>query len=212
MKIVLIYDIILLSKIGGGKKVEGIKAQLRLVYPFLRKTGIVHTSCDVNEIIERNRGEKLLIIMIGVQGSGKTTYCKKHFSKYPVINLDDIFGDCLRKNKNKFPEEVDKEVEVIFFDRLEKGLEQEKIAVVDAGSMHINFRVLMLERLQGKFTKAILIVLNPAKKQIIKQVRGQMDLRARPGLWNDIDDEYEFLNQQIRDHILEMGVDEVYMV
>ena len=191
---------------------EGIKAQLRLVYPFLSKTGIVHTSCDVNEIIEKNRREKLLVIMVGVQGSGKTTYCKEHFAKYSVVNLDDIFADLLRKNRDKFPTEVEKEVEVIFFDRIEQGLRQEKIAVVDAGSMHISFRVLMLEKLQGKFTKAILIVLNPAKQQIIKQVKGQMNLRSRPGLWSDIDDEYEFLNQQIRDHILEMGVDEVYMI
>lgn len=191
---------------------EGIKEQLRLKYPFLRKTAKVHTSCDVNEIIEKNRSEKLLILMIGVQGSGKTTYCKEHFSKYPVINLDDILTDYLSRSKEMFSTKANLEINLIFFDRIEKSLERENIAVVDSGAMHISARVLILERLQGKFTKAILIVLNPTKQQIVKQVRGQLELRARLGLWDDINNEYEFLNQQIRDHILEMGVDEIYML
>ena len=150
--------------------------------------------------------------MIGVQGSGKTTYCKKHFSEYPVINLDEILKEYLARSGKMFSMESNREINLIFFDKLEEALETEEIAVVDAGSMHPTVRVLILEKLQRRFDKAILIVLNPSKEQIVRQVKGQLDLRARPGLWSDISREYALLQQQIQDHILEMGVDEVYML
>lgn len=191
---------------------DDIKEQLRLKYPFLRKTGTVCGKFDVEKITERKRGEKLLVLMVGVQGSGKTTYCKKHFSEYPVINLDDILIEYLARSTKMFNMESNREINLIFFEKLEEALETEDIAVVDAGTMHPTVRVLILERLQKKFDKAILIVLNPSKEQIIRQVRGQLDLRARPGLWSDILSEYELLQQQIQDHILEMGADEVYML
>lgn len=189
-----------------------IKEQLRLKYPFLRKTGTVYKTFDVEKITKKKRGEKLLVLMIGVQGSGKTTYCKKHFSEYPVINLDEILKEYLARSGKMFSMESNREINLIFFDKLEEALETEEIAVVDAGSMHPTVRVLILEKLQRRFDKAILIVLNPSKEQIVRQVKGQLDLRARPGLWSDISREYALLQQQIQDHILEMGVDEVYML
>ena len=39
-----------------------------------------------------------IVIMTGIQGSGKTTFCKKYFPLYIRINLDDLHT---RNNENK---------------------------------------------------------------------------------------------------------------
>ncbi len=188
---------------------ENIKEQLCLNYPFLKKEGtIIHTSFDVQKALARDRNEKLLIMMAGVQGSGKTTYCKEYFEEYPVVNVDDILREFLNKGGDIFSEELDG----IFFDMVEENLRKRGIVIVDAGAVNLTFRVKMLEKLQGKFSKSILIVLNPEREQIINQIKGQINLRARPGLWIDVLGEYKLLQDQIEMHILEMGVDEVYMM
>jgi hypothetical protein len=74
------------------------------------------------------------------------------------------------------------------------------------------FRVNVLNYLKDNYTRAVLIVLNPPLMQIIKQVEGQMSVRSRPGLWEDIREEYQFLQFQIEEGFLQMGVDEVFML
>lgn len=190
------------------------KEQLCLRYPFLKKTGIIHIGAEFNiaEMLQRWRGEKVLILMVGVQGSGKTTYCKEHFLEYPVINADEILIDFLEKNKETPFEEVAEKTNIIFLNKVDKALKTMGVAIIDAGAVHINFRVLLLEATHSKYTKVAMIVLNPKEGRIIRQIKKQLNIRARPGLWQDISSEYQLLQDQIKYHILEMGVDEVYML
>lgn len=193
---------------------NAIKEQLRLKYPFLNKTGIIHTSTpfDLDNVIQRWRNEKIIILMVGVQGAGKTTYCNEHFSDYSVINMDDIIINYLRTTGEMLSMEVNKKLNMLFFNAVERTLKERGVAIIDAGAVHMDFRILFLGAMQKKHPKVVLLVLNPLSGKIIQQVKGQLELRARPGLWEDIFNEYELLQHQIQNHILEMGVDEVYML
>jgi len=191
---------------------KDIKKQLCQKYPFMEKKGEIYSSFNKQEVLEKYRNEKLLILMVGVQGSGKTTYCKKNFSEYTIINLDEMLVDYLQKNKGPYTWEVNEKLNQNFLEMIEHRLKHENIVVVDAGSLNMPFRIMELEYLQGKYTKVILIVLNPSKEVIASQIRRQLFLRNRPGLWNDVHEEIEFLKLQLENHYIEMGVDEVYIV
>lgn len=189
-----------------------IKTLLCKKYPFMKKKGVTLTSFSKREILEKYRDEKLLIMMIGVQGSGKTTYCRRNFSGYDVINLDEILAEYLRKNQVQFSMNVNEQVNLIFFERVEKVLKEKGVVIVDTGAVNFDVRIMILDYLQESYTKVILLVLNPPLEEIVEQIKGQIELRARPDLWSDVAEEYAMFQYQISKNFLPLGVDEVYMI
>lgn len=191
---------------------EELKKRLYLEYPFLEKKGKLLFSFHKRKVIQKNRNEKLLILLVGVQGAGKTTYCNKNFPEYNVINLDEILREYLMQHDVEFSEYVNGEINKIFFERAEKELNEKGIAILDSGAVNISVRVMILDYLREKYTKAILIVLNPPMNTIRAHIKKQIYERARPDLWEDVCTEYDLLQLQIEKEFLEMGVDEVYRV
>lgn len=191
---------------------EDIKKQLCEKYPFMKRNGEIYHYFNKRKVLKKNRNERLLIFMVGVQGAGKTTYCKKNFPEFETVNLDEILREYLEKHSNiPFSMEMDKKIHLIFYDNIKEKL-KEGVAIVDAGVVHPAARVEMLQRLQGCYTKVILLVLNPQKQEIVRRITSQMDKRARPGLWEEVEEEYGFMQIQINESMLQMGVDEVYMI
>ena len=191
---------------------EDIKKQLCEKYPFMKRNGEIYHYFNKRKVLKKNRNERLLIFMVGVQGAGKTTYCKKNFPEFETVNLDEILREYLEKHSNiPFSMEMDKKIHLIFYDNIKEKL-KEGVAIVDAGVVHPAARVEMLQRLQGCYTKVILLVLNPQKQEIVRRITSQMDTRARRGLWEDVEEEYGFMQIQINENMLQMGVDEVYMI
>lgn len=191
---------------------EELKRQLIKKYPFMEKVGEIRKPFNKRKLLRNNRKEKLLIFLVGVQGVGKTTYCKKNFSEYPSINIDEILERYLESYRGPISLSVDTNVQSIFYSEIENNLKSKGIAIVDAGVVNLTTRVNMLRRLQGTYTKVVLLVMNRKKEKIIEQIKGQMYKRARPGLWEDVEEEFGFLQIQIEHHIIEMGVDEVYFI
>ena len=191
-----------------------IKRQLYQKYPFLSQLGTIHQVFDASQVLKTCRNEKLLVLMVGVQGSGKTTYLSKNLSEHPAINLDEVLKEVLVKHWNQpIPSHmIHQEVSKTFLDRIRKSLRKQCITIVDSGAIDFSFRAMLLERLRGEYTKVIILVLNPPLKTIISQIRGDIERRERPGLWEDVREEWGFLQYQIREHYIEMGVDEVYML
>lgn len=191
-----------------------IKEQLCQKYPFMSHLGIVYPSFEKEELLQKYQGEKVLVLIIGVQGSGKTTYLKTHFSDYPVINLDEILNETLLKYRRKvmLPVAINQEVNEIFFEKAKYALRKKNIAIVDSGAIDFAFRTLVLEKLHKEYTKVVLLVLNPPIKDIVNQIRKDIERRARPDLWEDVKEEWSFLQYQIQEHFIEMGVDDVYML
>lgn len=192
---------------------EDIKRQLCEKYPFMKKSGEIYHYFNKRKVLKKNRNEKLLIFMVGVQGAGKTTYCEKNFPEYETVNLDEIVRTYLEENRNiPFSKEVDERIHLIFYNKIKEKLDVEGIAIVDAGVVHPASRIEMLTMLEESYSKVILLVMNPPKQQIIKQIKGQIADRARPGLWEDVEEEYGFMQIQINENMIQMGADEVYMI
>lgn len=191
-----------------------IKRRLYQKYPFLSKLGTVHQVFDANQILQKYRNEKLLVLMVGVQGAGKTTYLNQNLSEHPTINIDEVLNEVLLKHRKQPipPHIVHQEVSATFYYRIRESLQKRSIAVVDSGAIDFSFRTMVLANLRGEYTKVIILVLNPPLRTIITQISGDIAKRERPGLWEDVRREWEFLQYQIGEHIIEMGVDDVYML
>ena len=191
---------------------EELKKQMIQKYPFMQKVGVISTNFNKRKLLRRTQKEKTLIFVMGVQGVGKTTYCKKTFSDYQVVNIDEILAEYLKTYKGPISPKIDIDVHSIFYREIEQNLENSKVAIVEAGVVDLVTRVRMLERLQNSYTKVILLVINREKNRIRKQIEGDIGKRARPDLWEDFETEFGFLQIQIKEHIIEMGVDEVYFI
>lgn len=195
------------------ESVEEMREQLCQKFPFMEKRGVCHQSFIKHKMLKKARNEKLLVIITGAQGCGKTTFCEKNFPEYRVCNADEIIKKYLEDPEtDKNPSQYMEIANELLFNAIVKELEENQIAIVDANAVSIAFRVTMLNALQGKFTKAIIIVLNPPLEKIKRQIRGDLHRRARPGLWEDVEYDYHTLQIQIHEHFIEMGVDDVYMV
>ena len=190
--------------------IEEIKEQLRKRYSINEKDGIIYHCTNVKKIILRNKNQNALILTVGVQGAGKTTFCEKNFTDFTIVNLDNILKEYLINHDEPFCQEVNERVNLIFFDRIKEGLKS-GITVADAGCVDIQVRLGILEYLRDYYTKSVLVVLNPSKSTILTHIKQQIEQRWTPSLWTDVDNEYENLQFQIKKGILPIGVNEVYM-
>lgn len=191
---------------------EEMRNQLCQKFPFMEKRGACHQGFIKRKLLKKARDEKLLVIIAGAQGCGKSTFCEKNFSEFSVCNADEILQKYLTDSSTrKDPIQLANKANELLFKAIEKELEEKQIAIVDANAVSIAFRVTMLNELQGKYTKVAIIVLNPSLDRIRRQIRGDISRRERPGLWEDVTYDYHTLQIQIREHFIEMGVDDVYM-
>lgn len=147
--------------------------------------------------------------MVGVQGSGKTTYCSDHFTDCPTANPDKILVEVLSSHPNINPSEIDKQVLQILLRQIKDGLKQ-GLTVLDANCLDLVFRLQILEHFRKQYKKTIVIVLKRSKGTVRRQILNQLSVRNRPDLWKDVDREFSSMDYQINNHFLEMGVDEVY--
>lgn len=178
-------------------------------FPIMSKVGKIQYKLEPQKLLEKYRDEKLLIIMVGVQGSGKTTFVKEKFPKINSVNIDLILEDFLHISD---PEKLENAVFQAFFDKIQKELKSKKVCIVEANTTDIGIRLMIIDFLKKDYTKAVIILLNRNKNVIIKQIRKEIKKRIRPDLWEDVDAEYANLKQQIDAHFIERGVDEVYFV
>lgn len=180
--------------------------------PILSKTGSVSLSCDPSEIIRQNAGKRVLVLLAGVQGCGKTTYCTEHFSSdCTVVNPDEISQECLETEPDIPFKEINKMVYETEMRQIYEGLKN-GIIVLDTNCIDLIFRSHILETFKRVYDKTILIALNRDMDTIKKQVLGQILIRSRPGLYKEIEGEFNAMNFQLKYHIFEMGVDELYVV
>lgn len=106
---------------------------------------------------------------------------------------------------------MNEKVNLIFFDKVKEGLEK-GITVADTGAVDVAVRLGILEYLRDFYSKSILIVLNPPKSTIIEHIKQQIEQRWTPFIWENVKNEYEDLQFQIENGILQIGVNEVYLL
>ncbi len=190
---------------------DELKEQLFCQYPFLQKTGKIAYQFQAEEIFRKYKGEKLLVLVVGVYGAERTTYCQQNFASYPVVNLDKILSDYLEKYPC-FTEEDTGKVNRIMLRKVTKELRKRKFAIVDFEGTNFLKRVCFLNALQGKYTKVILLLVNPPFEQIQAKLLGQVEQSWQSDLLEDVFLEYQLVEIQRQEHFLEMGMDEVYFI
>lgn len=163
--------------------------------------------CSEKKISLKIKEPHTLVLIVGVEGAGKTTFCKKNFAQFNVISIDSFIAENFKTGVQKGLTHLSDE----FIKHIEQSL-QKGITVVDANSVMIDFRFWLLYQLKDYYTKVVLVVLNPPKTRLIYQISKQLNLRMRPNMWKDVDDAYESLQQQLKNNIIHVGVNEVYII
>lgn len=170
------------------------------------KIGTVY-QCPERKITRKIKDPHTLILIVGVEGAGKTTFCKNNFSGFNVINFDSFIADNIKSVK-------DEEFDSLWNKFLNHAKEclQKGTTVIDANSVMMNFRFKLLYLLDGCYSKAVLVVLNPTKTQLISRIKSQLSLRIRPGMWEDVGYAYDSLQEQLQNNMISVGVSEVYII
>lgn len=125
----------------------------------------------LKKIIE-NVNKKILIMTIGISGSGKSEYVKNHFNKNVIVNPDTI--------REKFTGDInDQSMNIAVWQQvytdLQTLLDTKGIAVLDATNTSNYYRNIALQRFQSPDIKKIALVfdVNPkiARKKIRKDIK-----------------------------------------
>ena len=192
---------------------DRIKQQLLVQFPFMKEAGKIHKSCtDPLRIIRDNNSARTLILLCGVEGSGKTTFANKYLKDYSVINLDELLHRYLESHRNQpLPRNFEKELDNIFFAQATESL-QKGVTILDCANHNISFRAYALNRLKPYYDKVIMFVFNPPFETIKKQIMGQVLLCLRAVLWEDVENQYKVFQEQIKHEMFALGVDDVYML
>lgn len=178
-------------------------------FPIMSKVGKIQYMLKPHKLLEKYRDEKLLIIMVGVQGSGKTTFVKEKFPEINSVNIDCVLEEYLYI---KNVEELDRVVINTFLKRIQKELQEKRVCIAEANTTDIGIRLMLLDYLKNDYTKVVILLLNRNERVIIQQIQKEIFKRSRPDLWQDVKKEYVSLKRQIDTHFIERGVDEVYFV
>lgn len=187
--------------------------QLQEQFPFMEKAGNLHQACtDPLRIISENNQARTLVLLCGVEGCGKTTFAKKYLKDYTIINLDDILSRYLDAHPGQpFTQESGVELNNIFFEEAATAL-QEGVTVLDCANHDLHFRPHTLSILKPYYDKVIMFVFDPPLATIQKQIKGQLLLRMRPGLWEDVSAQYVLFQKQLKSGLFTLGVDDVYIL
>lgn len=187
-----------------------LKKQVVKKFPFMKKQAEIKSLSEMEEIFRSNCNEKWLVLVVGVQGAGKTTFCKR-YPKEKVINFDAILKEMIDKGTAPINLlELNKKVNECGLARIREKL-QNGFAIVDASLVKMAFRVFWLNELKDSYTKVALLVLDPDLPTIVKQICNQPE-RFRPNLWKEVKEEFMELLLQKCEHLLEMGVDYISYV
>ena len=192
---------------------KDIREQLSSKFPIMnQKVGrIIQPQEDFLSVLLENNKPRTLILLCGVEGSGKTTFAQKHLGGYTVINLDDILIKYLDTHKFTGSPKQNEELNNIFFTKATQGLEK-GVTILDCANHDMLFRGTTLEKLKPYYDKVIVFVFNPDYKTIVGRIQKQIALRMRPNLFQDVATQYSVFQYQITHHILELGVDEVHFL
>ena len=132
-------------------------------------------------------------------------------SEYARINIDEMLLDYVRTHNELVTPEINRELNILFYKRIGRALWFGSV-IVEANFVSTKIRYNIINEFRESCNKIVLLVFNPPKSTIISHIRQDLVRRLRPGLWEDVDKEYDYLNFQIQNNILSIGVDEVIFI
>lgn len=137
-----------------------------------------------------NEDTSIAFVMIGVPGSGKTTYAKSEFS-LPTISRDIIrseLGYCKEGEKFLGNEEQEKKVSVVFNRKLKEFAEKGENFVIDNTSLKKKYRRQYSELYEKYNIIPIYVYVEaPSMEENIKRRDGEIEARVIKSMWNTME-------------------------
>lgn len=134
-----------------------------------------------------------LFIMVGVPGSGKSTFLKKYFKdkeNVKIVSRDAIRFSLVKPDEPYFSRE--NEVQLRFWKEINKGLAEGKNVFVDQTSLTIGARKKLLKNIYG-YDKCIALIMPTSLQTSIEQNRQRVGRACVPEeviqqMWNNYED------------------------
>lgn len=105
--------------------------------------------------------EKSLVLLIGVSGSGKSTFAKKHFEQYEIISSDECRG--IVSNYVNNPSATEDAFDLLHY-IIEKRLKNHLLTVIDATNVETNYRLQLIQLAKKYHILPVAIVLELPRK------------------------------------------------
>lgn len=112
---------------------------------------------DLPDSSEYNYTDKEVVFLIGLPGSGKSTYCKENFPGHFVVSRDDILMDGQTDYKKAWDSANQQAVNAKLEQRFKDSLKQSKV-VVDMTNLTRKHRMARLEKYKDFNKKAVVLV------------------------------------------------------
>ena len=117
-----------------------------------------------------------LVMLIGLPGSGKSTYCRTNLPKVPILSTDDIIEKYAReKNKTysevfvKVASDAGKQVQ----HKTKKFIKDRQSVIIDQTNMTRKSRVNKLTPFEGYYKVAIVVTADPIELNLRLKLRAE---------------------------------------
>ena len=105
-----------------------------------------------------------VIMMIGLPGSGKSTWCKTNLPKVPVLSTDDIIEKFAKEKGKTYSDVFDKvagDAAKQFGHAMKKAIKDQACVIIDQTNMTRKSRMKKMEPFKGFYKVAIMVTADP---------------------------------------------------
>lgn len=157
-----------------------------------------------------------LVLMCGVQNSGKTTFTRKNFPAKNIICYDEIFFETSRESTYKYEENCIISDDRAFNKTINLGKAGE-IAVYESIYFTNDFRLYIVNKLGKYFSNVIQIVLQPSLDEVLNRppkpvLEEQMRLSLRPPTRAEISIYWQIIQENIDSKTIGYGTNSTYIL
>ena len=197
-----------------NEKLLDLAKEIKEVYPK-------KAECNRSTQIEIPRGPTL-VILVGTQGSGKTTFIEEKFKQIEceITSMDKMF---LNIFKELLTEKVSADIavdiaedlaEVECMARIKDTLERNKIAVLDGCVLDFFARMETIEELAMYYKKVVQITLIREETWIREHLYNRMKKQGITidEIEKEVAEDKELLQIQLDNELLQIGIDKAYLL
>lgn len=196
-----------------NQKLLELAQEIKEVYPK-------RSDCNRTTQIEIPKGSTL-VILVGTQGSGKTTFIEEKFkqTECEITSMDKMFKNIFKELlKEKISADIAVNIaedlaEVECMARVKDTLERNKIAVLDGCVLDFFVRMETIEELAMYYKNVVQITLVREEKWIVDHLYNRMKQQVTiDEVEKEVAEDKELLQIQFDNELLQIGIDKAYLL